>query len=133
MASAVSDAGSLPSDRTQGDAPTRNAGPIWLIALERYYGELRKGGVKESMIEKELWDIESPEELLAQIEVVAPSEIQAATVWPSILMRLEPILLGLNDFAAVVAWTMGMDQRVAAILWGSIRLMIKVCGSPNSR
>jgi hypothetical protein len=36
-------------------------------------------------------------------------------------------VLGLNDFVALTAWSLGMNGKVAAVLWGSIRLIIKVC------
>ena len=40
--------------------------------------------------------------------------------------KLESILLDLNDFAAVTAWALGMDGKVAAVVWGSIRLILNV-------
>lgn len=32
----------------------------------------------------------------------------------------------MNDFAAVTAWAMGMSGKVGALLWGSIRLILKL-------
>ncbi len=99
--------------------------PIWLAALNRYYAELNKGGLKHSVIEKDLWNIESPGDLLAQIETLAPIEARTKT-WTGVITQLEAVLLGLNDFAAIVSWSLGMNGKVAAVLWGSIRLIIKV-------
>ncbi len=99
---------------------------IWQAALERYYEELRKGGIKESLIDKDFWNIETPDDLLTQVETLAPQEAQSSRTWMKVLGQLQSVLLGLNDFAALIAWSMGMDGKVAAVLWGSIRLMIKV-------
>lgn len=100
--------------------------PIWQAALDRYYEELRKGGIKDSFIDKDLWNVETPDDLLTQIETLAPPEAQSSKAWMKVLTQLQSVLLGLNDFAAIIAWSMGMDGKVAAVLWGSIRLMIKV-------
>lgn len=101
--------------------------PIWQAALEKYYGELAKGGIKAAMIDREVWNIQSPSELLAQIEKLGPVQDIHSNTWSSALRQLQPVLLGLNDFAALAAWVMGMNGKVAAVLWGSIRLIIKVC------
>ena len=65
---------------------------------------------------------------------MVPADAQLAGTWVNIMKRLEPILLSLNDFAAVVAWALGMNGKVAAIIWGSIRLILKVltpCSMPG--
>lgn len=98
--------------------------PIWQAALDRYFAELRRRGVKESIIERDLWNVEDADDLLAQVTALAPDETAAG--WTRCLAQLKPILLGLSDFAAVTAWAMGMDGRVAAVIWGSMRLIIKV-------
>ncbi|KAK7743150.1 hypothetical protein SLS53_004235 [Cytospora paraplurivora] len=98
--------------------------PIWQAALDRYFAELRRGGVKEALIEKDLWNVEDADDLLAQVSALAPTE--TASPWTRSVAQLKPILLGFSDFAAITAWAMGMDGRVAAVIWGSIRLMIKL-------
>ncbi|KAI0861638.1 hypothetical protein F4860DRAFT_475715 [Xylaria cubensis] len=103
----------------------RNRSSIWQAALDKYYDELRKGGIKDSLIDKDLWNIETPEDLVVQIEVLAPLESRGSKTWLNALRQLRPILLGLNDFAALVAWSFGLDGKAAALIWGSIRLMIK--------
>ncbi|KAI0539986.1 hypothetical protein GGR58DRAFT_194652 [Xylaria digitata] len=103
----------------------RTSSSVWQAALDKYYHELRKGGVKDSLIDKDLWNVETPEDLLVQIEALAPLEERGLKIWLNTLGQLQPILLGLNDFAGLVAWSFGLDGKVAALIWGSIRLMIK--------
>lgn len=50
--------------------------------------------------------------------------------WTEDLNILNNVLVGLSDFAAVTAWALGMNGRVAAALWGSIRLLLSVCSFP---
>lgn len=101
--------------------------PIWEAAIHRYYAELERGGIKTPALDRTLWDIDSPKALLDEIQSMVPQESQITRVWTTVLPRLEPVLLGLNDFAAVIAWSLGMNGRVAAVLWGSMRLILKVC------
>ncbi len=100
--------------------------PIWQAVIERYYSELAKGGIKAATIDKEVWNIQRPDELIAQIGGLSPVQGIQSNVWSKVLSRLQPVLLGLNDFAALTAWVMGMNGKVAAVLWGSIRLIIRV-------
>ncbi|KAE9371884.1 hypothetical protein N431DRAFT_508825 [Stipitochalara longipes BDJ] len=92
---------------------------IWKAALQRYYDELANGGYKGHPIDKDLWDIEDPEELLNQIRTLPASERA-----PEDLNALKKVLLGLSDFTAVAALALGMNGRVAAVIWGSIRLLL---------
>ena len=103
-----------------------HASRIWQNAIDRYYDELKKGGIKAPSIDKDLWNISSPEQLTQQVQSMVPTDAQLSGTWANIMKRLEPILLSLNDFAAVVAWALGMNGKVAAIIWGSIRLILKV-------
>ncbi|KAJ6447148.1 coxI translation protein CYA5 [Purpureocillium lavendulum] len=115
-----------PSGESVGDGEQHSTiSPTWQAALDRYFAELKRGGVKGSLIEKDLWDVKSPDDLIAQIEAFAPTEAQTTSAWTKVVNQLEPILLGLNDFVAIVSWSLGMNGRVAAVLWGSIRLIIK--------
>lgn len=106
--------------------PTSPASPLWQTAIGKYYTELEKGGIKSSLIDKDLWKIQSPDELIAHIEAVGKEGAFQSATWTQSLARLRPVLLGLNDFAALASWLMGMNGKVAAVLWGSIRLIIKV-------
>ncbi|KAK0702012.1 tpr repeat-containing protein [Lasiosphaeria miniovina] len=111
-----------PPSQKESQSPTS---PIWQAAIEKYYSELAKGGVKASLINKDLWNIQGPDELIAQIEALAPVQSVRSNAWTKALTQLGPILLGINDFATIIAWGMGMNGKVAAILWGSIRLIVK--------
>lgn len=118
--------GSGPKNRPPS-SPQSPTNPIWQAALEKYYSELAKGGIKAATIDKELWNIQSPDELLAQIEGLGNAQEPKLTTWTKAMTQLQPIVLGLSDFAALTAWVMGMNGKVAAVLWGSIRLIVKVC------
>ena len=108
------------------------ARPIWQAAINKYYKQLEEGGMKRTpAIDKDLWEIESLNVLIDEIRAIALQESQISRVWTTVLPKLEPVLLGLNDFAAVVAWSLGMNGRVAALLWGSIRLILKVNCNPD--
>lgn len=106
--------------------PTSPVSPLWQAAIAKYYNELAKAGIKSSVINKDLWNIQSPDELIAQIEAVSKEQATQSASWTRSLVQLRPVLLGLNDFAALTSWLMGVNGKVAAVLWGSIRLIIKV-------
>jgi hypothetical protein len=109
------------------DSPfSKDESVIWQNAIQRYYDELRRGGIKGPAIDKNLWNIKGPMELLEQVRNLEPPDSRASRTWLGSLRRLEPILLGLNDFASVTAWALGMDGKVAAVVWGSIRLILNV-------
>lgn len=111
----------------RGEAQKENyRSPIWQAAIDRYYEELRKGGVKGPTIDHDVWSIHSPDDLIQQINDLAPANSSVSSQWVGNLRRLEPILLSLNDFAAVITLALGMQGQVAAIIWGSIRLILKV-------
>ena len=101
--------------------PSAQDNKIWKAALQRYYDELANGGYKGHAIDKDLWDIKDPEELLDQIRTFPASERA-----PEDFNALKKALLGLSDFAAVSALALGMNGRVAAVIWGSIRLLLVV-------
>ncbi|KAJ5364569.1 uncharacterized protein N7496_010282 [Penicillium cataractarum] len=109
-----------------------NTSPIWQAAIDRYYDELRKGGVRAPAIDQDVWGIHSPDDLLQQIHDVAPADSQALGTWKRFLRRLEPILFSLNDFAAVLTLALGLNGQVAAIIWGSISLIMKVENNSSS-
>lgn len=90
--------------------------------------------MKAASIDKDLWSIRGPEDLLAQINALKPlggslqQGVDAAGRGPwttKSYAQMQGILLSLNDFATLVAWVLGMNGKVAAVLWGSIRLIIK--------
>ena len=99
---------------------------IWQNAIQRYYDELRRGGIKGPAIDKDIWNIRSPIDLLEEVKKLEPPDARASMAWLGSLRRLEPILLSLNDFASAAAWALGMNGKVAAVVWGSIRLIWNV-------
>lgn len=107
--------------------PQADSSPIWKTALERYFAETRKGGIKDAAIENHLWTVQTPEDLLNGIEAIVPPNTEPSISWARALKELKPVLLGLSDFAAIIAWAFGMDGKVAVLLWGSIRLILMVC------
>ena len=99
---------------------------VWKAAVQKYYNELAKGGLKGANIDKDLWKIKSPIELLDEIRAVQPQNMGLSRAWMGAVQRLEPILLSLNDFVIVTAWALGMNGRVSAVIWGSIRIILNV-------
>lgn len=99
---------------------------IWKAAVQKYYSELAKGGLKGAKIDKALWEIKSPIELLDEIRALRSQNMALSRAWIGALQRLEPILLSLNDFVIVTAWALGMNGRVSAVIWGSIRIILDV-------
>lgn len=63
------------------------------------------------------------EELLTQARSLEP--LRSTSPLAS-LNRLEPILIHLNDFSAVMALFLGADAKSAALVWGSIRIILTV-------
>lgn len=106
---------------------------IWQAAIDRYYAELRRGGVKGPAIDHDLWSIHSPADLLQQINGLTPADSRTTGSWMRSLRRLEPILLSINDFVAVMTLSLGMNGQVAAVIWGSIRLIMRVGGVPTTK
>lgn len=111
-------------DETSG-LPSEDS-KIWQAAIQKYYSELAKGGLKGANIDRDLWKIKSPIELLDEIRALQPKSVGLSRAWLGALHRLEPILLSLNDFVVVTAWAFGMNGRVSAVIWGSIRIILTV-------
>ena len=94
---------------TRASTPSSGGGsrspinPVWQAAIEKYYGELAKGGIKASMIDKDLWDVRGPDELITQIEALVPMQAVQSNTWAKAMSRLQPVVLSLNDFVALTA------------------------------
>jgi hypothetical protein len=108
------------------DAPGSPTSPLWQEAIRNYYAELAKGGIRASAIDKDLWKTETPEELIAHIETEGGAKAAGSASWSRALTQVKPVLLGLNDFVALSSWLMGVNAKVAVVLWGSVKLIIKV-------
>ena len=113
--------GTVPKQESGSSQSPEQDSKIWRAALQRYYDELANGGYRGHAIDKDLWDIKDSEELLNQIK-----SLPASGRGPEDLNVLKKVLVGLSDFAAVAAWALGMNSRVAAVIWGSIRLLLVV-------
>lgn len=117
--------GPAPGNRSV-PAPQSPTSTIWQEALKSYYDELAKGGMSSATIDKDVWSVHSLGELLAQIEGLGNGGDSHSSSWAKTLSQLQPVILGLNDFAALAAWVLGMNGKMAVVLWGSIRLFVKV-------
>lgn len=112
----------------RSDVPQEDS-QIWRQAIRKYYSELEKGGIKGPALDKDLWNINTPMDLINQIKALESSQSLVSRSWFGSLKlssRLETVLLSLNDFAAVTAWALGMNGKVATLVWGSIRLILKL-------
>ncbi|KAG9253974.1 uncharacterized protein F5Z01DRAFT_743372 [Emericellopsis atlantica] len=109
----MADAGKSTASVAGEPEPGSNSSPIWKAALERYFAETRRGGINEAAIENDLWVVQTPEELLSRIETTVPCDTQSSATWSRALADLKPVLLGLSDFAALIAWALGLDSKYA--------------------
>ena len=102
-----------------------------MAAIDKYYEELRRGGVKGLNIDQDLWRVYSPDDLLQQIQnLTAVDPKTGSAKWVGSLRRLKHILLKLNAFVAVIKQVLGMGSQVETVIWGSIRLIFKVGSVP---
>ena len=93
---------------------------LWEKALEQYRKEL-----KDSDDYKNVIGVSSMEELLTQARNLEPPGARNKNILSS-LSRLEPMLVHINDFSAVTALFLGADAKSAALVWGSIRIILTV-------
>ena len=99
----------------------RDQSELWNKALDKYREELKDG----DDFEENLY-VNSMEELIGQVRAM---DVQNARVAKTIssLNRLEPMLMNLNDFSAVIALFLGANVKGAALVWGSLRIILSVC------
>ena len=98
--------------------------PLLDEAMNRYRSELKDG-------DDFILDGESLEGLLSQARALEPRFIRRASPSQS-LTRIEPILSHMNNFAAILAVSLGADAKAAALVWGSIRIILSVLKIPSS-
>ncbi|KAI9811064.1 MAG: hypothetical protein M1827_005646 [Pycnora praestabilis] len=103
------------ANKTQGSFT--NHSPLWDKALERYREELKDVDDYNGAM-----DVGSMEELLSQARALEPPGHPSKTL--SSLNRLEPTLVHMNDFSAVIALFLGADAKTAGLVWGSIRIIL---------
>lgn len=85
--------------------------------MKRYRDELEEEQINEYRVILEAGTLE---ELVEQIKELEPPTTQGKAV----VNRLDSILKFVNDFSAVVAVCFGADAKLAALVWGSIRMML---------
>ena len=100
---------------------------MWNKALDKYREELKDG----DDFEESLY-VNSMEELLGQVKAMDIHNARIAKTLSS-LNRLEPMLTHLNDFSAVIALFLGADTKGAALVWGSLRIILSVRALPESQ
>ena len=93
---------------------------MWEKALEQYRKELQDGDDYNVTL-----SVANMEELLAQARSLEPPASRTSGTLRS-MSRFEPILSQINDFSAIIALFLGADAKSAAIVWGSIRLILTV-------
>ncbi|KAK3381006.1 tpr repeat-containing protein [Podospora didyma] len=103
---------SHPVDRRSSPKKERQSptSPIWQATIDKYYSELARSCNIQSSDEL----VAAINEIISQIEVLHPESVRPNT-WTELL----PILLGINDLVTIVIWRMGMNFKVAAVLWAS--------------
>lgn len=67
------------------------------------------------------------EDLLAQIKILEPPNAKEKAV----VNRLNSILKFINNFSAVIAMCFGADAKIAALVWGSIRMILILASSTS--
>ena len=97
---------------------------FWNRALERYRAEL---GEKEEDEYQSILEAGTLEGLVGQIKTIQPPKAKAR----AIVNRLELAMKFINDFSAGVATCFGVDAKLTAIVWGSIRLILTLASSTS--
>ena len=92
--------------------------------MKRYRDELEEEGVDEYQTILEAGTLE---DLVEQIKALEPPNAKEKAV----VNRLDSILKFINDFSAVVAVCFGADAKFAALVWGSIRMILTLTSSPS--
>ena len=67
------------------------------------------------------------EELINQIKTLEQPNAREK----AIINRLDPVLKTVSDFSAIVALCLGTDARLTALVWGSIRLILRLASSTS--
>lgn len=103
----------------------RPPSPLWTKALERYREELGEQEIDEyrTMLEAGTF-----EDLVNHIKNLEPPNAQEKAV----INRLGPILKFVNDFSAFTALYFGADVKLAALVWGSIQLILRLASSTEN-
>lgn len=98
--------------------------PLWDKALQNYREELAGDDDFRAILETG-----SLGELLNESKVLQPVGPQGRKALNS-MGRMKPMIKLVNDFSAVLAVSFGTDAVLAALIWGSIRMILTVCLFP---
>lgn len=98
----------------------KSKSPLWEKALENYREELSGNDYYETILENG-----TLEELIDHTKTLEPSSPSDKT--SSTMSRIKPIVKFFNDFSTIVAICFGADTVLAAVVWGSIRVLLTVC------
>lgn len=93
---------------------------LWDRAIQRYHDELHD----TRDLENSIWLTTSIEELHTQAKACVDASARSSLLGS--LSRLRPGLTYLNDFVSALAVVVGVDAKITALLWGSIRLILMV-------
>ncbi|KAH0544775.1 hypothetical protein FGG08_001142 [Glutinoglossum americanum] len=93
--------------------------PLLDEAMNRYRSELKDGG-------DFILDGEGVEGLLNQARALEPRLSRRTDSSSASLTRIEPMLSHMNNFAAILAVCFGADAKVAALVWGSIKVILRL-------
>lgn len=77
---------------TDSPSSSKEESLIWRNAIQRYYDELRSGGIKGPAIDKNIWNIKSPMDLLEEVKNLESPDSRASRAWLGSLRRLEPCI-----------------------------------------
>ncbi|KAL8993731.1 MAG: hypothetical protein Q9169_006128 [Polycauliona sp. 2 TL-2023] len=100
------------------------AGDMLQPALERYKAELEDDDVDEFQA---ILEDGTLEDLVDKIKTFQPPNASEKAD----VNRLDSILRFINDFSVVVAVCLGTEAKLAALVWGSIRLILTLASSTN--
>lgn len=92
----------------------------WQLSIDRYYLELMKGGVYTRDIDHRLWNTHSYEDLADQIQAGRYMDSK------SFEDLIDLLRYDIECFVKVVTSVMEGEDRVATVIWGSIRLILEV-------
>ena len=93
-------------------------------ALRRY-----RGGLEEEEFDEYQTILEAGtlEDLVEHIKTLEPPNVKEKAV----INRLDTVLKFFNDFSAVLAVCFGADAKLAALVWGSIRMVLTLASSAS--
>ena len=100
--------------------PGHGNSSLWERAKQHYLMELQERNDFDSVLETASWEM-----ILVQTKAQSPSIAQNSSLLASV-QRLEPALIQMNNFATIIAVLCGADAKTAALIWGSIRIILGV-------